>query len=101
MPEVFNFSDKPPNPLDIVEVAPGFYVGDIFGAAENRLAQMVEDYGSALTVVQLAEILQCSRGQIYKLIEDKRLPALKVGSMVRLDPGTVADWIRNRMTMIT
>jgi excisionase family DNA binding protein len=100
MPEVFNFSEKPPNPFD-VETVEDFFVGDIFGAAENRLAQMVEDYGSALTVVQLAEILQCSRGQIYKLIEDKRLPALKVGTMVRLDPGTVADWIRNRMTMIT
>jgi excisionase family DNA binding protein len=100
MPEVFNFSDNPPNSTDI-QTVDGFFIGDISAAAENKLAQMVEDYGSALTVVQLAEILQCSRGQIYKLIENKRLPALKMGTMVRLDPGTVADWIRNRMTMIT
>jgi excisionase family DNA binding protein len=62
---------------------------------------MVESCGCAMTVAQLAKILQCSRGQIYKLIEEKRLPALKVGTMVRLDPGTVADWIRHRMTMIS
>ena len=68
--------------------------------AENTLARMVEDYGSAITVVQLANILQCSRAQIYKLVDEKRLPALKVGTMIRLDPGTVADWIRHSMTMI-
>ncbi len=34
-----------------------------------------------------------------KLIDDNRLPAVKVGTMIRLDPGTVADWIRGRMTI--
>jgi excisionase family DNA binding protein len=73
---------------------------DIQACAENGLARMVEDHGSALTVVQLARILQCSKAQVYKLIEEKRLPALKIGTMTRLDPSTTADWIRNRMTMI-
>ena len=68
--------------------------------AENTLARMVEEFGSAITVVQLAKILQCSRGQVYKLIDQNRLPALKVGTMIRLDPGTVAHWIRSRMTMV-
>ena len=66
---------------------------------ENLLARMVQDFGSAITVAQLANILQCSKRQVYALIEDKRLPALKVGSMIRLDPGTVAHWIRGRMTI--
>lgn len=77
-------------------------IGDIMGCAapvENKLAQMVEDFGSAITAAQLAKILQCSRREIYKLIDQKRLPALKVGTMVRLDPGTVAHWIRSKMTI--
>ena len=67
---------------------------------ENVLARMVQEYGSAITVAQLAKILQCSKRQVYALVEAKRLPALKVGSMIRLDPGTVAHWIRSRMTII-
>jgi excisionase family DNA binding protein len=72
----------------------------IQACAENALARMVEDHGCALTVVQLAKILQCSKAQIYKLIDGKRLPALKVGTAIRLDPGTTGDWIRHRMTVI-
>jgi excisionase family DNA binding protein len=66
---------------------------------ENSLADMVEDFETAITVQQLATILQCSRGQIYKLIDEKRLPALKVGTLVRLDPVQVADWIRSKSTI--
>jgi excisionase family DNA binding protein len=97
MPEVSSFPDL----SALEQLPPDLCIIDLSAAAENTLAQMVEDYGSAITVVQLAAILQCSRGQIYKLIQEKRLPALKVGTMVRLDPGLIADWIRRRMTMIT
>jgi excisionase family DNA binding protein len=68
-------------------------------AAENKLARLVENHDSAITVAQLAAILQCSKREIYKLIAEKRLPALKVGTLVRLDPGTVAGWIRSKMTI--
>ena len=67
---------------------------------QNMLALMVEAFGTAITVAQLATILQCSKRQVYNLIEDKRLPALKIGTMIRLDPGTVAHWIRGRMTIV-
>jgi excisionase family DNA binding protein len=65
----------------------------------NSLAGMVEEYETAITVQQLATILQCSRGQIYKLIDEKRLPALRVGTLVRLDPAQIAEWIRSKMTI--
>ena len=68
-------------------------------APENALVSMVQSYGSAITVAQLAKILQCSKRQVYALIEQKRLPALRVGTMLRLDPGAVADWIKGRMTI--
>jgi excisionase family DNA binding protein len=67
--------------------------------AENKLAEMVEAFETAITASQLAKILQCSRREIYKLVDQKRIPALKVGTMVRLDPCQVADWIRSKMTI--
>jgi excisionase family DNA binding protein len=75
---------------------------DLMAAAaesETSLADRVLEFETAITVQQLATILQCSRGQIYKLIDEKRLPALKVGTLVRLDPAQVADWIRSKMTI--
>ncbi len=66
----------------------------------SSLADQVEQYKRGLTVAELADILGFSRGQVYKLISAKRLPALKIGTMIRFDPGIVGDWIRNRMTVI-
>jgi excisionase family DNA binding protein len=64
----------------------------------DACADYVEYVGC--TVQQLATILQCSRGQIYKLIDEKRLPALRVGTLVRLNPRQIAEWIRSKMTII-
>jgi len=80
----------------------GGYIGDISACAatsENTLADMVEAFENAITVQQLATILQCSRREIYKLVEQKRIPALKVGTMIRLDPGQIAEWLRSKMTI--
>jgi excisionase family DNA binding protein len=65
----------------------------------NKLARLVEDHDTALTVAKLAQILQVSTRQIYELVQDGRLPAIKVGTLIRLDPGTTATWIRSRMTV--
>jgi excisionase family DNA binding protein len=61
---------------------------------------MVKGCGQALTVRQLAVILGCSKRQIYQLIQDERMPALKIGSLIRLDPFVVADWLRSRAPMV-
>jgi excisionase family DNA binding protein len=73
---------------------------DIMAAADSKLAQMIEDHNEAITVPQLAAILKCSRREVYKLISNKRIPALRVGSMIRLDPSQVADWVRSKGTII-
>jgi excisionase family DNA binding protein len=67
--------------------------------SENKLAAMVEAYETAITAAQLATILQCSRREIYKLIDEKRIPALRVGTMIRLAPYQIAEWIRSKMTI--
>lgn len=99
MPEVFNFEDS--SAFFDIEAVTECFIGDISAAAENnRLAEMVEGFDSAITAAQLAKILQCSRREIYKLVDQKRIPALKVGTMIRLDPGQVGEWLRSKMTVI-
>jgi excisionase family DNA binding protein len=77
----------------------GFDISACAEPSENTLADMVEAFENAITVQQLATILQCSRREIYKLVEQKRIPALRVGTMIRLDPGQIAEWIRSKMTI--
>jgi excisionase family DNA binding protein len=67
--------------------------------ASSTLVRMVESYGCALTVAQLAKILQVSRGKVYLLVEQGRLPAIRVGSMLRFDPAITSAWIEGRMTI--
>ena len=75
-------------------------IDSLCAAADSKIAQMIESHDSALTVPRLAELLQCSRREIYNLVRTKRMPALKVGSMIRLDPAQVADWVRSKTTII-
>jgi excisionase family DNA binding protein len=63
------------------------------------IADRIEEYEHALTVRELATLLGCSTRQIYELVQDKRLPALMIGTSIRLDPRQTADWIRSKMTI--
>jgi excisionase family DNA binding protein len=73
---------------------------DLFAAADNLLATSTEQRVSALTVKDVAELLNCSQGMVYLLARQKRIPALKIGSMLRFDPGTIAEWIRTKTTVV-
>jgi excisionase family DNA binding protein len=66
----------------------------------SSLAEQVKQYKRGLTVAELASILGISGKQIYKLVTAKRLPAIKVGTMIRFDPGVTVGWIHNHMTVL-
>jgi excisionase family DNA binding protein len=53
-----------------------------------------------MTVSDVAELLNCSPGMVYLLARQNRIPALKIGSMLRFDPGTIAEWIRTKTTVV-
>jgi excisionase family DNA binding protein len=61
-----------------------------------KLADHIAAMGQALTVEQLAGILQCSKKALYKMVQRGTLPSFRVGSMVRFDPETTAQWLRSR-----
>jgi excisionase family DNA binding protein len=96
MPEVceeLSFESYNPN---------SFIINDLQAAASampatSSIADSLEGREVALTVKEVATLLACSRQQIYKLVDENRLPAVRMGTMLRFDPGSLAAWIRHRM----
>lgn len=50
-----------------------------------------------LRVEQVAEILACSRAQVYALKDSGKLPYCKIGGMIRFRPEDVNDLIRTNL----
>jgi len=49
---------------------------------------------SAMTAVQLAELLNVSKITIFKQAKAGRIPSFRIGTCVRFDPQAVATWLR-------
>jgi len=60
------------------------------------LIEVLETWGGALTVQQVAELLGVSDKHIYELAADGALPAFRVGRAIRFDPQDLADWLRKK-----
>jgi excisionase family DNA binding protein len=65
--------------------------GDLIAEIESRR--------QAFTVESLADLLQVSRKFIYRQIKHGSLPAFRLSAELRLDPATVAAWLRARTTV--
>ena len=50
-----------------------------------------------MTVPELAKLLSLSKVSLYELVKRGRLPALKIGGSIRLDPKQTAEWLNERM----
>jgi excisionase family DNA binding protein len=62
------------------------------------LVKRLEAGKSALKARDLAEMFGVTQQHIYKLAALGVIPSFRVGSAVRFDPGTVAEWLRRRMS---
>ncbi len=58
------------------------------------LADQIERIGRALTADELASILTVSRITIFKQAKAGRIPSFRIGTCVRFDPKSVAQWLR-------
>ena len=58
------------------------------------LADRIERIGRALTANELAGMLSVSRITIFKQAKAGRIPSFRVGTCVRFDPRSVAQWLR-------
>ena len=58
------------------------------------LADRIEKIGRALTAYELAEMFTVSRITIFKQAKAGRIPSFRIGTCVRFDPLSVAQWLR-------
>ena len=71
-------------------------VADLPGSTE--LLERLEAGRSALRARDLAEMFGVTQQHIYKLAAQGVIPSFRVGAAVRFDPGTVAEWLRRRLS---
>lgn len=64
-----------------------------------NLAAYIRQMRTLLTAEQLALLIECSKKCIYALVKQRRLPSIRIGSMIRFDPQVTADWLEARMVM--
>jgi len=60
------------------------------------IIDQIEQREGAMTVEELALILNCSNKTLYRTIKKGKLPSIRIGSLIRLCPQTVAEWLRSR-----
>ena len=63
-------------------------------AEAMSLPDRIERLGRALTADELAKMLTVSRITIFKQAKAGRIPSFRIGTCVRFDPKTVAQWLR-------
>lgn len=62
----------------------------------HSLADQIEKTGHALTAPELANVLGVSHVTIFKQAKAGRIPSFRIGTCVRFDPFTVAQWLRKQ-----
>jgi excisionase family DNA binding protein len=60
------------------------------------LIEILENRQKALTVQEVAALLEVSRQHVYEMVADGTLPGFQVGRSVRIDPQDLADWLRKK-----
>jgi excisionase family DNA binding protein len=63
------------------------------------IIDVIENNPVPWTVAKFAAAMGVSTDQVYDLIKAGRLPALKLGSKLLLDPKRTADSLRQKLTL--
>jgi excisionase family DNA binding protein len=58
--------------------------------------ETIENWTNLLTVEKLGELTSISPKTLYRYIKQRKLPAIRIGGCVRLNPATTAEWLRSR-----
>jgi excisionase family DNA binding protein len=61
----------------------------------SDLASRLEAMPGAVGVAQLCKLLGLSRTTLYDMARSNRIPHIRIGSVLRFDPATIATWWRN------
>jgi len=67
-------------------------------AVRMDLVDLLAQRATALTVADVASLLNISERQVYKLAADGRIPCFKIGNSIRFDPATFAAWLQKKIS---
>jgi excisionase family DNA binding protein len=65
------------------------------------LADSLGDKSRALTVRELAGLLNVSERLIYRMASERRIPSFRICGSIRFDPVVTASWLRQQMPTAT
>jgi hypothetical protein len=64
--------------------------------AGKTIVEQIAERRSAFTLKEFAQIIGISYHAAFDMATDGRLPVMRIGSSIRLDPKTTAQWLRDR-----
>jgi excisionase family DNA binding protein len=62
------------------------------------LGDTIAERKTALSVADVAGVLQTTSAQVRKLVAAGELPAMKIGKALRFDPQVFSDWLKAAST---
>lgn len=58
------------------------------------LIDHLDSVDHAMTADELGRLLSISRATIFRMAKAGRIPSFRIGTCVRFDPKSVAEWLR-------
>jgi excisionase family DNA binding protein len=63
---------------------------------QKTIVEQIAAKRSAFSLKEFAELTGISYNTAFDMAKDGRLPVMRVGSSIRCDPATTAQWLRQR-----
>jgi predicted DNA-binding transcriptional regulator AlpA len=60
---------------------------------KESLAKVLKSKTRFMKAAELSDLFGMSRGRLYSMARSRRIPHLRIDTMIRFDPGRVADWL--------
>lgn len=57
------------------------------------ILKKLREQKEALNVKELAQLLRVTQDTVLRWVRKRQMPAIRVGDVIRFDPGVLADWI--------
>ena len=64
--------------------------------SSKTLVEIIAARTRAITLHESADLMNMSYQTVWAMAKDNRIPVMRVGSTLRMDPLTTANWLRER-----
>jgi excisionase family DNA binding protein len=52
------------------------------------------------TATQVADLLNVRASQVYRLVQGRQIPFIRIGRQLRFDPSAIQEWLEARTTQV-